>query len=141
MFEKRLCKDQLYHDKYTELMTDLIDNGFAEVVAAKDIGVQSGNQAITQTSSTLSHNNNTKPNDKIHIKPSHTISYTHKKNQQQIQAKVISRTGKANGKNKNWYNIKIMEPADLAGEELSVDLGQISNLNKKCNHQSACQWW
>lgn len=46
----------------------------------------------------------------------------------QCIAEVTSKAGKATGKNKNWYNMKYLEPEDMKGAEISVDLSKVENL-------------
>lgn len=43
-------------------------------------------------------------------------------------AKVLSRAGKATGKYKNWYNLELLEPAEVAGNSKSADLSQLEDL-------------
>ena len=36
-----------------------------------------------------------------------------------ISAKMLSKAGKATGRNKNWYNIQCLKPEDYEGEKMS----------------------
>ena len=45
-----------------------------------------------------------------------------------ISAKVLSKAGKATGRNKNWYNIQCLKPEEYKGERMSVDLIKVSGL-------------
>ena len=62
------------------------------------------------------------------IKPGQFIRYTHIDNDDIIQAKVLSRAGKATGNRKNWFNIQVTDPPDIKGEEMSTDLSQVTDL-------------
>jgi len=64
----------------------------------------------------------------ITIKPGCRISYTDQNSNDKIQAEVLSHAGKASGSKRNWYNIKISNPSQLEGGEISVDLSQLSDL-------------
>lgn len=43
-------------------------------------------------------------------------------------AKVLGRAGKATGKYKNWYNLELLEPAEVAGSSEAADLSQLEDL-------------
>ena len=45
-----------------------------------------------------------------------------------ISAKVLSKAGKATGRNKNWYSIQCLKPEDYEDEKMSVDLTKVSGL-------------
>lgn len=78
----------------SDLLSDIPSNHGPEKQADPiqnfETSENSDDEQYIQTSPTLNHNNDTTANEKILIKPGHTISYTHKESQQQIQAKVIS---------------------------------------------------
>ena len=42
---------------------------------------------------------------------------------------MLGRAGKATGNNKNWYNVEILQPKDLEGVKISIDVGQVNDLN------------
>lgn len=43
-------------------------------------------------------------------------------------AKVLSRAGKATGKNRNWFNVELLNPEAEKGSKISVDLSQVGEL-------------
>jgi transposase InsO family protein len=45
-----------------------------------------------------------------------------------VKAKVISRAGKASGKNRDWFNLEMVEPPDMRGQQQSADISQLANL-------------
>jgi hypothetical protein len=45
----------------------------------------------------------------------------------QCIAEVTSKAGKATGKNKNWYNMKYLEPEDMKGDSFSQSTLMHSN--------------
>ena len=91
-------------------------------------GETSDDEEFTETSEVVTRKDPI-PNPIASIKPGNIIRYNQKGNDDQIQAEIISRAGKATGKNKNWFNVKIKKPENLEGEEMSVDLGKVSDLN------------
>lgn len=42
-------------------------------------------------------------------------------------AKIVGRAGKATGKYKNWYNLQLIEPANVAGNAISADISKLEN--------------
>lgn len=62
------------------------------------------------------------------VKVGQSICYTHLDTKQPVKANVLSRAGKSTGANKNWYNLKLVEPSDMKDDELSVDLSQVKDL-------------
>ena len=86
-------------------------------VGEEDDGIN--NQVEIQDSS---HRRESIKQQSITTKPGCRISYTEHIGNDNIQAKVLSRAGKASGSKRNWHNIKINIPSQLEGGELSVDL-------------------
>ena len=68
------------------------------------------------------------PIDPARIEPGQIITYNHMDTGTTISAKVLSKAGKATGRNKNWYNIQCFKPEDYEGEKMSVDLTKVSGL-------------
>ena len=66
--------------------------------------------------------------DPARIEPGQIITYNHMDTGTKISAKVLSKAGKATGRNKNWYNIQCLKPEDDEGERMSVDLIKVSGL-------------
>ena len=64
----------------------------------------------------------------ITVKPGSRISYTDQNSNDKIQAEVLSRAGKVSGCKRNWYNIKVTNPSQMEGGEISVDLSQLTDL-------------
>lgn len=59
-------------------------------------------------------------------------------------AKVLGRAGKATGKYKNWYNMLLIEPPNVAGNIESADMSKVENLQVKTavtdtNTSDACE--
>ena len=65
--------------------------------------------------------------DQARIELGQIITYNHM-DTGTISAKVLSKAGKATGRNKNWYNIQCLKPEDDEGEKMSVDLTKVSGL-------------
>ena len=61
------------------------------------------------------------PIDPARIQPGQNITYNHMDTGTKISAKVLSKAGKATGRNKNWYNIQCLKPEEYEGERMSVD--------------------
>ena len=68
------------------------------------------------------------PIDPARIEPGQIITYNHMDTRTKISAKVLSKAGKATGRNKNWYNIQCLKPEDYEGEKMSLDLTKVSGL-------------
>ena len=66
--------------------------------------------------------------DLARIGPGQVIEYNHVDTGTKISAKVLSKAGKATGRNKNWYNIQCLEPEEYEGERMSVDLTKVNGL-------------
>ena len=66
--------------------------------------------------------------DPARIEPGQIITYNHMDTRTKISAKVMSKAGKATGRNKNWYNIQCLKPEEYEGERMSVDLTKVSGL-------------
>ena len=66
--------------------------------------------------------------DPARIEPGQIITYDDMGIETKISAKVLSKAGKATGRNKNWYNIQCLEPEEYEGERMSVDLTKMSGL-------------
>ena len=52
------------------------------------------------------------PIDPARIEPGQIINYNHMDTGTTISAKVLSKAGKATGRNKNWYNIQCLKPEE-----------------------------
>jgi hypothetical protein len=61
----------------------------------------------------------------IQLKPGQTVRYLDASTGEHCTARVISRAGKATGRNKHWYNLKYSSPEQMSGVELSVDLSKV----------------
>ena len=57
--------------------------------------------------------------DPARIEPGQ-ITYNHMDTRTKISAKVLSKAGKATGRNKNWYNIQCLKPEDYEGERMWI---------------------
>ena len=68
------------------------------------------------------------PIDLARIQPGQIITYNHMDTGTKISAKVLSKAGKATGRNKNWYNIQCLKPEEYEGERISVDYTKVSGL-------------
>ena len=53
--------------------------------------------------------------DPARIEPGQIITYNHMDTGTKISAKVLSKAGKATGRNKNWYNIQCLKPEEYEG--------------------------
>ena len=58
--------------------------------------------------------------DQARIEPGQIIIYNHMDTGPTISAKVLSKAGKATGRNKNWYNIQCLKPEDYEGERMWI---------------------
>ena len=56
------------------------------------------------------------------------LEYRHTESGEVMKAKVLSRAGKATGKNKFWYNLEYTKPDETQGERQSVDLSRVQDL-------------
>ena len=64
----------------------------------------------------------------MNLKAGQFIKYVERDTGISHTAKVLSRAGKATGKNKNWYNLEYTEPVSLTGTTRSADLSQVDTL-------------
>ena len=62
------------------------------------------------------------------VKVGKTVKFKSVDTQETTLARVLSRAGKATGKNRNWFNLEFMIPESKKGNQLSVDLGQVNDL-------------
>lgn len=64
------------------------------------------------------------------MKIGQTIRYKNAESGEHFVAKVIGRAGKATANNKNWFNLYYLEPDNVKGTEISVDLSKLEELEK-----------
>lgn len=62
------------------------------------------------------------------IKPGQIIEYTCKDTGNTIASQVLSRAGKAQGKQKHWFNIQCLSPDEYKGAKMSVDMSKLNDL-------------
>lgn len=62
------------------------------------------------------------------LKVGQIIKYTDKETGQTYAGKIISRAGKATGKNRKWYNVEYSRSEEIAGSMGSIDVEQVNNL-------------
>ncbi len=62
------------------------------------------------------------------IKTGHVISYVDEQNGEKLEAKVLGRSGKVNGKKKNWFNLQYNSILGVEGIQQSVDLSRVKDL-------------
>ena len=58
-----------------------------------------------------------------------------------VDALVLSRAGKATGKNKSWFNVELVEPMELCGNQRSIDFAAVRHwepINEHCGVVLAC---
>lgn len=65
----------------------------------------------------------------INIKTGQIITYMNPENGVPHTAKILGRAGKATGKYKDWYNLELLEPAEVAGNTESTDISQLEDLH------------
>ena len=64
------------------------------------------------------------------MKIGQTIRYKNAESGEHYVAKVIGHAGRATGNNKNWFNLHYLEPDNVKGAEISVDLSKLEELEK-----------
>lgn len=65
----------------------------------------------------------------INIKTGQVVTFRNQESGVSQTAKVLGRAGKARGKYKNWYNLEMLEPAEVAGNSASADLSLLEDLH------------
>lgn len=95
---------------------------------SQDYNYETSDEEYTETAE-VGTKNDPQPDPIAKIKPGNIITYNQKGSNGQIQAEIISRAGKATGRNKHWFNVKIQRPVNLENEEMSVDLSKVTDLN------------
>ena len=63
------------------------------------------------------------------MKKNQTISFQVNGETDDREAVIMGRVGKACTNKKNWYNIEYSRPENLRGEQISIDLETVQNLN------------
>ena len=66
--------------------------------------------------------------DTIKISKDQVIQYKIAGSGEKCVAKVLGRAGKATGTNRNWFNLKFVEPESQKDAEISVDLSKVQEL-------------
>lgn len=66
--------------------------------------------------------------DNINAKTGQIVTFRNQENGVLQTAKVLGCAGKATGKYKNWYNLKLLEPVEVAGNSESADLALLEDL-------------
>ena len=65
----------------------------------------------------------------IALKKNQIISFQVNGETDDREAIILNRAGKASTNKKNWYNIEYSKPDNLRGEQISIDLKTVQNLN------------
>ena len=65
----------------------------------------------------------------ITLKKNQIISFQVNGETDDREAIILNRAGKASTNKKNWYNIEYSKPDNLRGEQISIDLRTVQNLN------------
>ena len=64
----------------------------------------------------------------IKVKPGQLIQYKHAESEETVCAKIINRAGKSKGAHKNWFNVQCLQPKEIQGAKISVDLSKVQDL-------------
>ena len=148
----RVCKTWWHGGPHTSRLTKFHETDNDEEERSEDDGIgniqeELGNEDDENQESSDTENENQEPNDyednetaetnerkqnaneqPIKLKPGQTIHYTCEDTHVPISATVIGRAGKAQGPLKNWYNIQYTSPNTMEGTQVSIDLGNVTNL-------------
>lgn len=104
----------------TETVTEIQQSS----VQTEDTGVPTMGQnvAAQHTSDDVVTQSDTERRTDVHLKTGQVLKYRDRDSGALHTAKVLGRAGKATGKYKNWYNLLLIEPTNVAGSKDSVDV-------------------
>lgn len=103
---------------------EMIDKGMARGQSDHDMQIHNS-QGVNNEDN---HQIGIRVENSLGLKTGQTISYLDNVTGVSHTAEVIGRAGKAKGKYRNWYNLRYIEPSNIAGTMGSADLGKVDNL-------------
>ncbi len=86
------------------------------------------NEAEQHTSDNTETPSGTKLETVVSLQNGQIIKYSDNEKGILCTAKVLGRAGKATGKYKNWYNLLLIEPTNVAGSRESADMSNVENI-------------